>query len=61
MVKCADSNLIQFNKRKGKVLDLRRNNVRHVGLMLGIIHLGNSFAEKAMGGSKLNTEPVTCP
>ncbi|GAB0204279.1 mitochondrial enolase superfamily member 1 [Grus japonensis] len=59
--KCADRNLIQINKRKCKVLDLRMNNVRHMGSMLGVIHPGNIFAEKVMVVSKMNMQPAMRP
>jgi len=58
--KCADSKLCS-TKGSANVLDLRRNNVRHIGSVLGDICLGSGFAEKAMERSKLHMEPAMCP
>ncbi|KAK4806776.1 hypothetical protein QYF61_005572 [Mycteria americana] len=46
--KWADRNLMQFNKGKGKVLPLERNNPRHQ-YMLGATQLESSLAEKDLG------------
>ncbi|KAK4806791.1 hypothetical protein QYF61_005587 [Mycteria americana] len=61
--KWADRNLMKFNKGKGKVLPLGRNNPRHQ-YMLGATQLECSSAEKDLGGPdghQVEHEPATCP
>lgn len=54
----ANSNLMEFNKGKCKVLHLKMNGLRHQ-CMLGADHLESSFCGKGPWGLGLNMKPYS--